>query len=290
MLLLARFSVAIIMVLTVAHMGAANAATCNADTQIAKILKRGKLLAGVRYDFRPAGYIDETGKNVGFGVDIAREFAKHLGVSVEFVATTSQTRVPLLQNGMIDAEFGVTTPEKVREEVVGFSIPYIWDKTIIMVKAGRSTKPSDYFQDPKSVIGATQGSNYVRIWQNLAPKANMRLYQQYPEIMEALIQGQVDVFLVSEATGVEMKKNLGTHADGVVIGDSFLADPFAIMMAPGDWRWRNWINWGLQRLWGEGTFQRLYKTYYNVEPSFDLWHGQQLQPRVSEIGKECDPW
>ena len=88
----------------------AQAAECNANTQISKILKRGKLLAGVRFDFRPAGYVDETGKNVGFGVDIAREFAKHLGVTVEFVQSTSQTRVPLLQNGMIDAEFGVTTP------------------------------------------------------------------------------------------------------------------------------------------------------------------------------------
>lgn len=266
------------------------ATECNASTQIAKILKRGKLLAGVRFDFRPAGYIDETGKNVGFGVDIAREFAKHLGVSVEFVQSTSQTRVPLLQNGMIDVEFGVTTPEKVREEVVDFSVPYIWDRTVIMVPTGKSVKPSDYFADEKAAVGSIQGSNYIRIWQDRAPRANMKLYQQYTEAVEALIQGKIDIFLVPEGTARQMKEGLGDHAKNIVVGEAFAADPLAIMLPANDSRWRNYINWGLQRLWAEGTFQRLYRTHYKSDPSFGLWHNDQLQPRVTEVGKECDPW
>jgi polar amino acid transport system substrate-binding protein len=268
----------------------AQAAECNANTQISKILKRGKLLAGVRFDFRPAGYVDETGKNVGFGVDIAREFAKHLGVTVEFVQSSSQTRVPLLQNGMIDAEFGVTTPEKVREEVVDFAVPYIWDRTVIMVATGKSVKPSDYFEDAKAAVGSIQGSNYVRIWQERAPKANMKLYQQYTEGVEALIQGKVDLFLVPEGTARQMKESLGDHAKNIVVGESFAADPLSIMVPANDSRWRNWINWGLQRLWAEGTFQKLYLAHYKTDPPFALWHNNQLQPRVTEVGKECDPW
>ena len=66
----------------------AKAAECSAtNSRLAAILKRGKLLAGVRYDYPPNGYVDKDGKNKGFGPDIAREFANHLGVTVEMIQT-----------------------------------------------------------------------------------------------------------------------------------------------------------------------------------------------------------
>src|SRR3546814_16499457 len=76
------------------------------------------------FDYPPNGFVDATGEVVGDGPDLAREFARNLGVKVKFVQATSQTRIPLLLNGQIDAEFGITTPSKTRDEVVDFSLVY----------------------------------------------------------------------------------------------------------------------------------------------------------------------
>lgn len=260
------------------------------ESRFDAVLKRGKLLAGIRFDYPPGGYVDKDGKNVGYGPDVAREFAKHLGVQLEFVQTTSKNRFPLLISGAIDAEFGVTTPEKPRDEVVDFSYAYVWDRSVIVVREGMSKKPEDYYKNEKVVVGGIQGSNFVQLWLDRAPKANMKLYQEYPELMIALAQGKVDLMLTSEITALDLIDKLGERAKGVVVGSAYLSDPQAIVVPENDSKWRDWINWGLQRLWAEGTLQKLYKQHYKMDPPFHIWENNQLMPRVTEVGKERDKW
>lgn len=259
-------------------------------SRLDQILQRGKLLAGVRFDFPPAGYVDKDGKNVGFGVDIAKEFARRLGVEVEFVQSKSNTRIPLIQNGNIDAEFGATVPTKPRDEVVDFSITYIWDRSVIVVREGTSKNPDDYHNTDK-IIGAIQGADFVQHWLAKSPKANMRYYQEYPEVIVALAQGKVDLALTAEFQAIELIEKLGDRVKGVVVGGAYLSDPSAIVLPENDSKWRDWVNWGLQRLWAEGTFQRLYKQHFKIDPPFHIWENNQLQPRVNEIGDpKRDPW
>jgi hypothetical protein len=62
------------------------------------------------------------------------------------------------------------------------------------------------------------------------------------------------------------------------------------MVRQDDSKWRNWLNWALQRMWTEGTLQKLYMKWYGFEPDFSLGDGGQLQPRVTEVAKDNDPW
>ncbi|MES0158001.1 transporter substrate-binding domain-containing protein [Mesorhizobium sp. M0018] len=123
--------------------------------------KRGHLLAGARYDYPSGSFADAQGVVQGYGPDLAREFAKHLGVECKFVQTTSQTRIPLLLNGQIDAEFGPTTNSKVREEVLLPDLEY---------RAGGHTcpegEPTDHkaYAGTEKTIGATQGAVYIGYW------------------------------------------------------------------------------------------------------------------------------
>ena len=259
-------------------------------SRLDQILQRGKLLAGVRFDFPPAGYVDKDGKNVGFGVDIAREFARRLGVEVEFIQTKAATRIPLIQNGNIDAEFGSTAPTKPRDEVVDFSMSYIWDRSVIVVPEGAGKKPEEYYNTDKR-IGAIQGADFARLWVERSPKASMKYYQEYPELLIALAQGHVDIALTAEITAIELIESLGPRAKGITIGLPYMSDPAAIVLPENDSKWRDWVNWGLQRLWAEGTFQALYKKHFRIDPPFHLWENGQLQPRVNEIGDpKRDPW
>jgi polar amino acid transport system substrate-binding protein len=244
------------------------------------IQKRGYLLAGARYDYPPGSFADAQGVVQGYGPDVAREFAKHLGVECRFVQTTSQTRIPLLLNGQIDAEFGPTTNSKVREEVVDFSLIWNTEQAVILVRKGEPTDPKEYAGTDKT-IGATQGAVYIGYWKATNPDAKFKLFQQYPELLLAVAQGQVDCALIDSLQAELMIAKMPDVK--LEVGKPFFRDSSAIMVRQNDSKWRNWVNWALQRLWIEGKLQEIYRKYYNEEPTFVLWQPGMMQPGVVEV-------
>lgn len=261
----------------------------HAQSTLQQILERGKLLAGVRFDYPPNSSIDSQGNHVGFGPDIAREFARRLGVEVEFVQVTSSNRIPLLVNGQIDAEIGATTPTKTRDEVVDFSYIYVVDPAVIMVREGESTDPAAYFNTDK-VVGALQGSSFVGLWKEFSPGADIREYQEFPELVVALAQGKVDVVPVTAGSAQDLIDRGGDGTKRLVVGGGFYEDTHAITLRENDSDWRDWVNWALQRMWADGSFQQIYRQNYKIDPPFQLGDSGRLQPGVETIGKENDPW
>ena len=264
------------------------AGAVSAQSTLDEIQARGKLLAGVRFDSPPNGAIDAQGNNVGFGPDIAREFAKHLGVEVEFIQSTSRSRIPLLLNNQVDAIFSAVTPNKTRDEIVDFSHIYNLEESVIMVRKGEATDLDSYY-DTAKVAGFMQGSFFASIWRESFPDATIKEYQEFPELVLALAQGKVDVIPAPRVLALGMMEKLDKTAD-IVLGDVFFQDPQAIVIRENDSDWRDWVNWALQRMWAEGTFQKIYKQHYKTDPTFVLGDAGRLQPGVQNIAEERDPW
>jgi polar amino acid transport system substrate-binding protein len=262
------------------------AGAVRAESTLTTVLQRGELLAGTVVDTPPSGSMDAQGHIIGYAPDVARYIAARLGVKLQFVQVTAESRIPLLKTHRIDAEFGVTTPQKVRNEVVDFTYSYIIDSGVILVRKGESTNPADYYNSGK-VIGATQGNGFVAQWQKLSPNAKFRLFQSESDVATALEQGDVDAHLVGDIAA----HRYAAQSDGrLVVGGTFAPSPDAIMVNQDDSKWRNWLNWALQRMWVEGTLQKLYQKWYGIEPNFSLGDNGMIQPRVMEIGKTDDPW
>src|SRR5262249_47047984 len=97
----------------------------SAETTLEKIKRTGVFLAGVRPDYAPFGSLDNNGEPVGFGPELSKIFADKLGVQVKYVLVSSATRIPMIQNGTIDADVGLTTPTKQRNEQIDFTTPYV---------------------------------------------------------------------------------------------------------------------------------------------------------------------
>ena len=260
------------------------AAPARAESTLQTVLKRGELLAGITSDSPPSAYLDAQGRQVGFCADVARYLSRRLGVKLTFVPVTAASRIPLLNTGRIDAEIAVTTPQKVRNEVVDFSYSYIWDNGVLLVKAGASTNAADY-QNGTKRIAATQGDGFVDRWKLVSPDAKFQFFREPSDVVGALRKGDADAAIVNQ-TGAA----LFARAGGLVMTAPWTNSPDAIMVRQDDSKWRNWLNWALQRMWVEGTFQKLYQKWYAVEPAYGLGDYGQIQPRVMEIGKTDDPW
>ena len=58
------------------------------DGKVAEILDRGTILYGTTGDYRPLSFCEPDGTYWGFGIEVAKEIAKRIGVGVEFKKTS----------------------------------------------------------------------------------------------------------------------------------------------------------------------------------------------------------
>src|SRR5260221_12971146 len=81
--------------------GSAPNVWAQSDT-LASVKQKGKLVVGVKADYKPFGYTDPSGKIVGLEVDLANDVCKRLGVPVELVPVIAANRMKYLKQGRID--------------------------------------------------------------------------------------------------------------------------------------------------------------------------------------------
>lgn len=91
--------------------------TASADI-LDTIKERGKLIVGVKADYKPYGFLDTSGAIIGIEPDLAGDVAAKLGVEVEFVPVVSSNRMQFLEQGKIDLMIATMTDKPDRREVV----------------------------------------------------------------------------------------------------------------------------------------------------------------------------
>lgn len=101
------------------------------------VIKKGKLVVGVKADYKPWGFRDPSGKLIGMEIDMAQDVADALGVELELVGVQSSNRMQFLQQGKIDLMIATMSDRADRRKIVGIPNPnYYTSGTNIMSKKG----------------------------------------------------------------------------------------------------------------------------------------------------------
>lgn len=101
---------------------AASAAECTNDTWN-RVMDAGKIVVGVKADYKPWGYRDTSGELVGMEIDMAKDVAETMGVDLELVAVQSSNRMQFLEQGKIDLMIATMSDRADRREIVGIVGP-----------------------------------------------------------------------------------------------------------------------------------------------------------------------
>lgn len=101
---------------------AALAAECSNDTWN-KVMERGKIVVGVKADYKPWGFRSENGDLVGMEIDMAKKVAEIMGVELELVAVQSSNRMQFLEQGKTDMFIATMSDRPDRREIVGIIQP-----------------------------------------------------------------------------------------------------------------------------------------------------------------------
>ena len=115
----------------------ASAEQTAADSDIAYIQANGKLVVGIT-DFAPMDYQDENGEWIGFDADMAKAFAKSLGVEAEFVEIDWDNKIMELGAKTIDCVWnGMTLTDEVTS-AMSCSNAYCNNSQVVVVPADKA--------------------------------------------------------------------------------------------------------------------------------------------------------
>ena len=140
------------------------AGAAHAD-ELDRVKQRGKLIVGIRNDYVPFGYLDPTGREIGFEVDIAHAVAKKIlgdANAIEFVPVVASNRIELLNAGRIDVIFATLGVTADRGKVIDFTDNYYLMAGMILLAPKADTYKSWEDIRGKKICGS-QGNLYNRM-------------------------------------------------------------------------------------------------------------------------------
>jgi aspartate/glutamate/glutamine transport system substrate-binding protein len=231
------------------------------------IKKRGKLVAGVKFDTNLFGLKDPaSGEVKGFDIDIAKLLAKKIfgdETKLELKEVTSKTRIPLLQNGEIDLIIATMTITEERKQQVEFSDVYFMAGQSILVKKGSPLKSVTDLKKGDKVL-AVKGSTSAQNIREKAPDATVLEFENYQDAFTALKAGQGVALTTDNAILFGMMKQ---DAGYEVVGDTFTDEPYGIAVPKGDTAFAGYVTELITDLKKAGDYARLYESWMGVKPT-----------------------
>ena len=127
-----------------------------------KVMSRGKIVVGVKADYKPWGFRNTDGDIVGMEIDMANDVADKMGVNIELVAVQSSNRMQFLEQGKIDLMIATMSDREDRRKLVGIVGPnyYTSGTNVMSPKALGLTKWEDLRDKP---VCGKQGAFYNQI-------------------------------------------------------------------------------------------------------------------------------
>lgn len=212
--------------------------------------------------YAPFEFKAADGSLQGFDVDMMRAIGEAAGFEVEFQSIAFDGMIPALQVGNVDAAVAAMTITPKRAEAVSFSRPYF--KAGLAIATPKGTPPITNLEglEGKSVavqIGTTGADAIKRI-----PNVNVRTFNAAVLALQELNNGNVDAVL-SDAPVMLYAIKTGNLKD-VEINSELLSEELYGIPTPPNSPNLQLINEGLTTILGNGTYETLYRKWFNAQP------------------------
>lgn len=204
---------------------AMTAAAASAQT-LEKIKERGKIVVGVKADYKPFGFRDPSGKIIGFEPDLAQDVADTLGVKLELEPVISSNRMQFLQQGKIDLMIATMNDKPDRREVVGIIEPSYYASGVD-VMAAKKLGLKQWEQLKGKPVCAIQGAWYNK---PLAEKYGMEIvaFKGTAEAQTALVQGNCVAWTYDDTAFPGLLEDTAKWGDYEMPLPSIMPDPWGL--------------------------------------------------------------
>jgi glutamate/aspartate transport system substrate-binding protein len=197
------------------------------QSTLAKVQSGNSISIGHRETSVPFSYVDANNQVIGFSEDLCNRIidavkAKtgHPDLHVRFVPVTSQNRIPLVQNGTVDLECGVTTNLTSRQNQVAFSDTFFVATTRLLTRKDSGVK--DFADLAGKTVVTNQGTTSERLLRkmNEEKKMNMQIIsaKDYGEGRVTLETGRAVAYMMDDVLLAGARSLTARPADWVIVG------------------------------------------------------------------------
>jgi polar amino acid transport system substrate-binding protein len=207
----------------------------------AAVKARGKWEIGVKCDTPPFGWQDTSGRNRGYDVEVARQFAKWAFGStskVNFTCVTTASRIGTLTSGRVDIIISTLTWTAEREKTIDYSLPYYGAAGKLLVKNSVTVGKLSTWMNGKKIV-STSGSIYDRWIHNCFKDTAFQVVSSPGAGVLAVKNGQADALMYDDAFLVGVAAN---DRDLKMATNTFLKVPWGIGIRKGETDMKRWVD------------------------------------------------
>ncbi|RXZ43856.1 glutamate/aspartate ABC transporter substrate-binding protein [Crenobacter cavernae] len=254
-----------------ALMGGLIAAPAFAEGTLDKVKQSGTITLGHRDSSIPFSYLGNDQRPIGYSVDIANKVVDKLkkdlklpNLQVRYNLVTSQTRIPLVQNGTVDLECGSTTNNVERQKQVDFSVGIFEIGTRLLTKKTSGVKD---FPDLKGKnVVTTAGTTSERLIKSMnADKGlgmNIISAKDHGESFLMLESGRAVAFMMDDVLLAGEMAKARNPAEWVVTGKPQSFEIYGCMMRKGDPAFKKVVDDAIRAVYKSGEINKIYAKWF----------------------------
>ena len=243
-------------------------ATAAAD-QLDRIKDRGKIVVGIKNDYKPFGFLGPDGKLNGLEIELARFVGARIAGSpdkVELVPVVASNRIEFLNQGRIDVIIATLGRTEERAKVIDYSKDY-YMLPEGAVATPRNSKINGWADLKGAKLCGILGNSFNKV---LSEKygASMSLFQGTAEMFRAFEDNRCDAIGFDEPL-LRQKVADDSWKDKYVIripADSFI--PLGAGVKKGEKRLLEAVNAGIRDAEASGLLRSAEKRFDMGETSF----------------------
>ncbi len=256
-------------VVGVLALGCASLAAQTSPT-LEKIRETGVVVVGHRIGSMPFSYLDDTLKPIGYTLDLCRRVVDSLAqtlarpLAIKLVAVTPATRIPLVVNGTLDLECGVTTNTQERQKSLSFAVTtFVTHGRLLSKKSSAIQSLADL--KGKAVVSTTSTTNMQFLNEaNRSQGLNMKMLagKDDAESFQMVDTDRAVAYAMDDVLLRSLVVNSGRPDEFMISREALSVEPYAIGLGRGDPVFKKAVDAALIGLFKSGDIHTLYRRWF----------------------------
>lgn len=262
-------------------------AATNPNGTLQKIKDSGTIVVGYRDSSIPFSYIaDDPSQPMGYAHDLEMKVVEAVkeklnmpDLNVRYNLITSQTRIPLVQNGTVDFECGSTTNNEERQKQVAFSNGFFEIGTRLLTKTDSGIQDFEDLKGKTLVTTAgTTSERYIRQYNDEKQMdTNIISAKDHGEGFLMLENGRADAFMMDDVLLAGEKAKAKNPDEWVIVGTPQSFEIYGCMMRKDDPEFKAVVDEALANTFSSGEINSIYDKWFlnpippkNVNLNFEM--------------------
>lgn len=242
---------------------AQNPQAADADRSFETIKAKGTIVLGLDASFPPMGFREKGScEIVGFDIDLAREAARRLDLTITPKAVRWNRIIPALNGGDVDVIWSGLSMVPERQQQMIFSKPYLESRQTLIVGKGSKIRGKADLAGTK--VGHQFGSSSERALRADPATVNtLKEISAYPDNQRALddlATGRLDAVVMDEvAARYIISRKQGAF---VILADNFGTEQYGVGFRKDDIAFRDAVDKVLDEMKKDGTIDRIARKWF----------------------------